>query len=731
MSLISDDKATLEKRSNSLKDVKVPLRDQIVKKLYDKVLEDELVTRLQQSWYIADADFAQFLERQQIYLRDIDEWSPADAEDSPVQGSSSNLHIPMPFITLKTYHARYMEALLGIDPPFSTKARREDGTNMVSTVEDLMRYVVKSWANRNKGLEDEIDVWIWNWIATGSGVMKMGYLTEYERIIDVENVQTMGPPKVEIDPQTGQEILVPTFTTKEEEIAKTIKKFSGPISEYVQLEDIRMLGGRGDPDRADIVFHRQYLTASDLWSSVDQGMFDEEAVEAIIRGGRNYQSGSTGTSIKQQRAIDAGKSGVDTEADIDRYQILEAHLKFAADQSGITSDIIVWFHLDVQRPLRTTYLRRVIPTGERPFAIPHFHKRPDQEWGVGLLEILHPLSVELDALHNIRLDTGLLMNNPFFFYRASSSMDATTLQMEPGMGIPLDNPQTDVYFPDMPNKTAFTAQEEQVIQTYVERLTGVSDLSLGVMSGSQGASRTASGVRALLGESNTNLNVHLRRLNRAWKKVLNVLYELVRRRVDPGFIFRITGDDGQDLYRQVWPDTLPEVDFELEANSANSNKQVQIETNSQVMQMVMNPLNIQLGVSDAGSIYEAQKAYMHSLGIKDVHRFIKRPQGHSYTLSPEEEFNRVVRGQNVPVTPQADHAAFIAFAETMIAAQDDVRTLQEDQISQLIQQMRKHQEMEAALQQQQAQVAVNQQMQANAALSQQQAPTGLNPLAGG
>lgn len=731
----NDQELLNKRRRNKLEGVDAPVRDRIVKKLYDKLNEQDIGKKVIEAWLTETANIAPALERQQVYLKDIDTWSPGDTEQ-PFAGSS-NLHLPTAFIVCKTYHARFMQALLGVDPPFSVKARREDSVDQVELIEDFMRFTLTDWMNHHHGVEEVADTWLWKWVTTGTGILKHRWHTEYTRYIDVQAVPEAGAPQFVVDPQTGRESAIPTMVLRDKETPVVKTKFKGPVAELVELEDFRLIGG-SDPDTADMVLHRTWVTASDLWQMVDQKLVDEEVVKEIIRSGRNYKSGTDHTSIKQQRADIAGKASVDSEAEHDRYELIEGYVKCDVDDSGIDSDVVVLLHVQSRKLLRATYLCRVMPSGVRPFTVIHFHKRPGEQYGVGLPEIMHPLTVELDAMHNMRIDWGMITNMPFFFYRASSSLDPEILQLEPGAGIPVDNPQTDVYFPPIQNKTAFGAQEEAGIQSYIERLTGISDLSLGVMSGTQGAARTASGVRAILGESNNNLDVHLRRMNRGWRKFLRITYEQLRNRAEPGMVFNVTGKDGSQLFRQVYnPALLPDVDFELGANSANSNKAVQIETAQQLVQITTNPLYIQLGLTGPMQAYNALRNYISLIGVKDVHRYLAPPQGPSYVLTPEEEFNRVVRGQDVQVLPQADHEGFIAFSTRMIEAQDDVQTLSEGQVQMLVNQMRKHQEMQRALEEQAAQMAVRSQMQFNAQASSSPAPTlntagnpGLPPVQG-
>jgi hypothetical protein len=234
-----------------------------------------------------------------------------------------------------------------------------------------------------------------------------------------------------------------------------------------------------------------------------------------------------------------------------------------------------------------------------------------------------------------------------------------------------------------------------------------------------------------MGENNNNLSVHLRRLMRGFSKVVRTTWHMLQNRCEPGFAFRIAGSDGGDVFRKVYDSDLAlEVDFEISANSANSNKSVQIELNQQLVNMTMNPLNIQLGITGPNEIYASQKAYLNSLGLKDVHRFLKRPQDYAYNMSPEEEFQRVIRGEKLPINPAADHDGFIAFVTTMLDKQIEIPTMDPEQQARAIEQLKGHASMKQALEQQAATAAAQQQMMINAQQAGLQAPAGLNPMQG-
>jgi hypothetical protein len=425
--------------------------------------------------------------------------------------------------------------------------------------------------------------------------------------------------------------------------------------------------------------------------------------------------------MKQTRASNAGASSIDDSYELSRYQVIEAYLSIDVDGSGINSEVVAWVHLPSKTLLRATYLHRVNRSGDRPFAKADYHLRDGQEWGVGIPELLYPLAKEMDAIHNMRIDFGMLSTMPFAFYRPSSGINPETIRMEPGALIPVDNPQSDVYFPNLGNRTVFGFQEEQALDTLIQRLTGVNDLALGQMS-SQGATRTATGSRVLAGEMSANLDVHLRRLNMGWETALRFKLKMIQQRMPPGLSFRVTGDDGQDYWRNLKDatDIEGEFDIEISPNSATSNPQIQQDLATQVMAETADPLAIQLGIVTPAQYFEAKKNKLQALGVRDWGRFIQKPQGYERILTPVEEADRILIGQDVPVQPNSDHEGFINFVE-MVKKDDHLHgQFTPEHMMALDVQAKKHMQMMQALQQIQAQRANAQQMTRNASMSAEQ-----------
>lgn len=715
-------------RKGALKDseelaVEVSLRDQSLKKLVSTLEEQDEGSRTVELWRQGNMERTDWIERQQELLQHYDEF--IEPIYNATQSWSSTLHLPVMLTMVKTYHARMLAAMLSIDPPFTVKARQAANVERAMLIQELMRYTISAWVNKHKGIEEVADAWIWSWITAGRGWLKNRWERSFTRYMDVVEESTNAGSTFLPGPDGGLQEF-PNIVKKEVEKERVIKTFDGPMMEFLPNEDVIMIGG-SDPQEADHVLHSTYMTASELWSLVDQKVFREDAVKKAIEFGESQRSADPTGFIKDQQRVSSGEGPVDTTIDEQRYQVIERHSRIVIDQSGIASDVIMWVHGGTGAILRATYLYRVMKTGLRPFFCIDFHRRQNGA-PAGLPELLYTLAKEIDAIHNMKMDFGLVSSMPFGFYKSTSSLSDERMPLEPGVLIPLDNPQTDVFFPNLGARTGFLSQDEALIYNQIERFTAISDISLGIVGG-QGAARTATGARALLGESNANLDVYLRRMNRGFKRALVHLFHMVQDRIEPGFQFRILGDDGSMYWETIKSreELAGMYDFELEASSANSNKQIQIEQANSVLQTVANPFFIQLGIVSPANIFNALKLKFQVEGLRDYSKYISKPQGPLQVHTPEEIANATLAGIDIKLGPQDDLEGFIAFFDNLVKHDELLGQFNEQQTVLLARKAQEAASMLESMQAQQAQVANQQQMAMNAGMANGQQPPQMVP----
>lgn len=725
---INDDKKVAEKRKKPLEGIEEPLAEQSPKKLLKKLENENFGRTVEQLWRQGNGDRSAWLTRQEAFLQQYDEFLDPIV-DAPMAWAS-DLHLPVALTIGKTFHARFYSALMGTEPYCNVKARKAANEDRTTLVSDLMHYAMKSWANDYNGIEAEIDTFVWNWAMRGIGVLKMSWDKRYSRILDV--VKRPRPVvKIVIGPE-GQEVPVETIEFDEVEEEMIIEDCNAPRLRRVAPENLVIIGGGGDIDQADAVLEQVQMTASDLWTLVDQGVFDEDAVKEIIKGGDQPKAIDQNAGITQMQSDKSGAASMDKSFDLDRYQIIEAYVKKDVDGSGINSDIVTWSDLKSGRLLRATYLHRINrKTKKRPYAKADFYIREGQTYGIGLVELTYSICNEIDSLNNMALDFGLLSTLPFGYYRAGSNLTQETISVEPGSLIPVEDPQS-IFFPTLGNRATFSMQHLQFLFTIIERLTGISDLNLGVI-GAQGATRTASGVRAIMSESNNNLDIFLRRLNRAMRKAFQYTFAMVQEKMPEGFEFRVFGDNGEDYFQVIKSrdEIAGHFDFEFEPNSASSNPSIRMDTASQVVQLTSNPLDIQLGIITPVQRYAALKNYLIAMGVKDYGKFIQKPQGMERTFTPEEMASRILSGVDVPVSPNMDLQGFVAYAQEIMDSDELLGQFNQQQALALAAKQKEAMQMMEALKQMAAQQANSQQMQRNSQQSMEQVPQTVAPASAG
>jgi hypothetical protein len=676
--------------------------EQKLKSLLKTVNDLDLGQKVIERWRRADADRQVFLQRQRVYLKQFDEFLVSDTS-GPFQGSSQ-LHLPIIFNVVKTYAARMYQALFSLDPAFTAKPRRPDGVEKLDVVTDFVNYALKEWCNNYQGSEEQMELFVWHWITTGSGVIKNYWEKQETTYVDIENTPA-GFKEVD-------GVQVPAF--KEKQVKKTKQVFNGPQLRTINLEDFVLIGG-DNVDTCDAVMERTYFTESELRSLAEQKIFDLDAVEEVVKAGRDYRV----ADLKIDRDINAGISPTKEYNELPRFEVVEAYLHEDIDESGITSSIVVWVHVKSMKILRAAYLHQMRKDGMRPYSIAHFYKRPNQPHGVGLVEILYPIAVEIDAMHNQRIDYGLISNMPFFFYRASSSTNAAALELRPGMGIPVDNPATDVFFPNLSNRTVFGEREEAALLGIIERLTGLNDMAYGSMS-SQGAARTATGAAALLREVSANLDIHLRKLARSWGRTVKQVYHLLRENVEPGLVYRLTGDMNSmhfNYIKESLDDLCYEFDFEITANTAQSNPTIRLQNAQALVNLTSNPLYFQMGVVTPEGTYNALKNQLTAMGIKDISNYLRMPQMVE-DKSPAEVIALVLNNIPVQIRPGQNHEKIITALEFILNNNQLLAQYSPQQAQALAGHLQERVKFLEAERQQAAQQANIQQQQINAQMAQ-------------
>lgn len=578
----------------------------------------------------------------------------------PVWEGAHNLHVPVTFEKIKAMHARIYQAVLGIEPPFSLKPKTKISEIQKYEKEQLLNFVMKDLSNYGRGWESVVDKDIHAFVADGTSITKQEWKRDVRKYSDVNEKFVgfkMGQPQYEEVEEEKEEII-----------------FDGPVIRTINIEDFFIAGTNIDnPDSADIIGERSFYSKSELVKLAQQGFFFKEALDKILKTEPMNASQLLSAQSVQLKEQAERLSGIDPEqSGIKTYEIEEVYCRYDIDNDGIDEELVVWREKASGLILRLTYLERACPGALRPYTIKKFIDRPGSPFGIGMAELMYGISNGIDYIANQRLDYGTLQNLPFGFVRSTSGTKPKEMRLAPGVLYPVDDPQTDVFFPRLNGGTAYGFQEEQNFKDYGDKVSGLSGFNLGSTT-SQGPTRTATGTAALVAETNANLDIYIKRFQRGYKRNLKILDMQIQQLLPLGTIIRVSGMDGKEILTQFENRKAIQFnsDFELTANSVNSNKAVERDTAQMLLQILQNPLNLQGGLVTPQNLYNANKRVLQAFEIRDIDAYITKPaDAPDSPYSAKDELTMILSGIKPTVYMKDRHQEKLAFFQEFENSED-------------------------------------------------------------
>lgn len=244
-------------------------------------------------------------------------------------------------------------------------------------------------------------------------------------------------------------------------------------------------------------------------------------------------------------------------ARVESYPIkcYEAYLKYDINQDDKREECIFITLPEQGLYLAGKPLHCVSRTGKRPWLIRPFLRRPGCMYGKGIPELVRHLHKEMNAIHNQRIDAGNMVLAPFFFYRAASGFEPAEINVRPATGIPLDDPQRDVYFPDYnPSRLSVSFQEENIVMDLIQKLTYLTPAMLG----QETAERpTARGTMAVIAQGEQKFGLLGARVQKIFCDLITMTRKIYEENMPEGTEERILGDKtNQPIWGQLSPEKI-------------------------------------------------------------------------------------------------------------------------------------------------------------------------------
>lgn len=679
----------------------------------DMIDADALARQVCDEWKGVNNDREDFMTRREEWVamwRDL----IGSNYNLPFEGAS-DFHIPLVLIYGKAIHARLWQLFSDPSNFFGVRARLEAFEAKEENIKNFMQFILTDYANSRMGTRDVFDEWLWDVVFEGSGFLKLYWHREVHEYTDVvPKLEARFSTVFDKDNLTGRDVAETTLSEKEVERFEVLET---PHLKRMLLEDVGMPVGESDPQTSRWVTHSVTMTDEDLKTRARDGKFFEEQVEEAIQHRTNQldATGDQNQQFKQMRKeIDGyydsmGYTDTGFHVILERYGKVYVEEKYDDDMHDdlkkFPREVVCWVHQASGRLLGWTFLHRISPGGIRPVFKGDFIRFPERNVGVGVGEFVGPQNKAADAVYNLRMDSGILASTPMGVYRSNSNLKPQSFKVQPGTMFPVDDPQNDVRIFSFPFLTGFGSQEEDRINSYIERGLSISDLQLGRTPTKVGAMRTASGANQLESASGIQLEIHFDRLARPLRRCLQALFRLCRERVPAALYFRITGEDGAPIFGKVDRENLRgEYDFEINVDVLGQTRLEQQQQSVLLMQSMINPALMQTGVVGPKNLYAFAKNFLIKHRVRGIDNYLTAPQDYEGpVVTPEERVMRIVVGGHVnppiegTVRLGENHERALQVYDAFKQSEQYGWLGQPSQIAALESLIQKHQQMMAAL----------------------------------
>lgn len=343
-------------------------------------------------------------------------------------------------------------------------------------------------------------------------------------------------------------------------------------------------------------------------------------------------------------------------AQMDSYPIkcYEAYLKYDINKDDRREECIFLTLPQQGMYLSGKPLHCVSRIEKRPWLIRAFLRRPGCIYGKGIPELVRHLHKEMNAIHNQRIDAGNMVIAPFFFYRAASGFDPSEINVRPATGIPLDDPQRDVYFPDYnPSRLSVSFQEEKIVMDLIQKLTFLNS----TMFGQETAERpTARGTLAIIAQSDQKFGLLGSRIQKIFSDLITDTRKDYEENMPEGTEDRILGDNNQPVWGRLSPELIAgDYDCIMPLDLTAGDVAFEKQADQLIYQTFVNDPMVNQNPAYA---WEVRAGYLRAMGKEDVDRYIgpKPDMQDSPGLIMDENY-MMLQEMNIHIHPNDDDLA--------------------------------------------------------------------------
>lgn len=465
-----------------------------------------------------------------------------------------------------------------------------------------------------------------------------------------------------------EDVTVKFFTRKDKKVEMEINKldrvFDGPKPMIKDIDEVfypwragnLQPPGPSNPKGASHVILMDHPTVDEILRLEKSGFYDLIKKEEIEKLKVTARSG-VNQEYKHQKDNLQGTLDPESTVTVGSHKTLTRLIcfdRFDIDGDGLDEDVIFWVIKETGQLLKAKLLSEMFPTNppRRPLVSASMIPVRDRVIGIGLLEMMEGIHDSLKETIDQTTDAGTLASSPFFFYKATSTLNPETITLAPGDGIPTGDPNNDINFPNLGNQSqVFGFNMMTVLGQMNERLTMVSDLQRGqIPEGKSAALRTSGGIQAVLAQGEARPERILRRFFSGLSEIYTQMHELNQRFLPDDKKILISGvlDEAEDPYQTISDKSSinGRFQFRFSANVLNTSKAAMQESLNAIMGVGISEIAFKTGIIDAGGIYRLIRDFTKAAGQDPMDYFKKpSPQADLQPITAEDAMLTILDGK--------------------------------------------------------------------------------------
>jgi len=562
-------------------------------------------------------------------------------------------------------------AVIGFDKPVGATAVRKEEIEKVEKVDSLIHHQIFNDMNGEDLIGDLAETFINDGVFT----IFIPWVREDREVSDVrtlapipddqtprqyfQNFVTVGNQGAKIEEENegwdwtvikpdSEPEKVSFYTTADFKVEmvteKVVRVFDGPRPTAMDIDEVLhpwraqnlQIPGPSNPGGSSHVILIDYPSLDELKRLVKSGFYDQLSMTELEKVLESTVQDRDNQEMKEQK--DALQGTIDNDASKpeftshNKFTRLRCFDLFDVDDDGIDEDMIWWVIKETKTLLKAKRLTEMYPANppRRPFAEASLMPVKGRRLGISYLEMIEGLHDTTKEIMDQTIDAGTLASSPFFFYKSTGLTKPESIRTNPGEGYPLADPKNDIHFPQIPNAgQTFGLNMMTILNQHRERLTMVGDLQAGrVPAGKSSALRTSGGIEQLLSQAEARPERILRRFFIGLTEMYAQIHELNQRFLPDNKKIRIIGTkkEGEDPYQTVTKagDIAGRFQFTFSANVFNATKANLQTALSSIMQVMISPVMLQMGITDQDHIYRLARDFIAAWG-QDPHDYSKAP----------------------------------------------------------------------------------------------------------